>query len=101
MTDNTHAYHAIMADARDYANHDTRKPYFLGGDFFRLPPVPRSLELQYDVDLLRTAIAGARADTDETYRVLKEIVYDAIQRALRDNAQFIVTIILDEARQDL
>lgn len=98
MTDNGHIYHIILSDARDFANHDPRKPWFLGGDFFRLPHVLRGLELEYDVDMLRTAIAGAKADEEETYQLIQKIFQDSIEKAIRENPQFLVVLILEEAR---
>jgi hypothetical protein len=98
LTDNGHAYHVILSDARDFANHDPRKPWFLGGDFFRLPDVLRGLELEYDVDQLRTAVRGARADEEETRKILKEIFYDSLQKAIHENPHFLVVLILEEAR---
>ncbi len=93
------AYQIILTDARDFANHDPRKPWFLIGDFFFLPDRFDSFALHYDPDQLRAAIQGAKADENETLEVLKQIVHDSIAKAMNENPGMVGGLILDEVRR--
>lgn len=93
------AYQIILTDARDFANHDPRKPWFLGGDFFVLPPRFDSFALHYDVDQLRVALASTGEDEDATIQILTQIVRDSIHRAMTENPGMVGGLILDEVRK--
>lgn len=94
------AYQILLTDARDFANHDPRKPFFLGGDFFRLPDRFDTFALHYDPNQFNTAIAAAKADETETLDILKTIVYDSIVRAMYENPGMIGGLVLDEVRKN-
>lgn len=93
------AYQIILTDARDFANHDPRKPWFLGGDFFFLPNDFNTFALNYDVDQFRSALTASRADETETVHILKLIVYDSIVKAMRENPGMVGGLVLDEVRK--
>lgn len=93
------AVQIILSDAVEFANHDPRKPWFLGGDFFTRPARFDSFELWYDPDQFRSALKAVGADETETLETLKQIVHDAIMRSFSQNPGMVGGLILDEVRR--
>lgn len=88
----------FAADAVRLANLDPRKPWFLGGDFFK-PSDSGELELEWDPQQFAAAVASAKADVDAVMNTLRLIVHDAVMQALQHNPNVIGRIILDEVRR--
>jgi hypothetical protein len=101
------AYEKILNRAVLYANMDHRKPVWLGGDTFRVPPTFEHLELWYDADALRGAIelAGAFYNDDRTedeiMAVLTEIVQDAVRHAIAEEPEAFGALIIEQARNSI
>jgi hypothetical protein len=101
------AYQTILGAAVEFANADTRKPYYLGGDIFHTPNTFDHLELRYDPDLVKYAIQDAIArhgevrSEEEIYRLLVEIVRDAVAEAIkhdRESAEAFSALIVHQTR---
>jgi hypothetical protein len=95
------AYQIILIDAVDEANKDDRKPWFLGGDFFQLPPGHdyTSLALHYDPDAFRAAVESTGADEDAVVDTLTAIARDAIYAAIMNNPGMLGGLMLNELRR--
>lgn len=97
------AYQVILSDAVTYANRELsrRGLWFLGGDFFSLPRDGQfdTLALDFDPDQFRTAVRGAKADEDDTYEQLKDIVRSAINFGVSNNPGMVGGLVMDEIRR--
>lgn len=104
------AYQMILSVAVAYANMDSRKPWYLGGDIFKLPNTFDQLELRYDPPLVEGAITAAIQrgsevrSKDEVFDALTAIVVDAVERAIRsdqESAEAFGALIVDQARSEI
>lgn len=87
------AHQIILSTAVERANMDARKPWYLGGEIFKLPNTFQHLEIWYDPQQVAGAIATARArygevrSEDEIYALLAEIVRDAVQVTIQTDQE--------------
>lgn len=100
------AYQPILERAVTYANQDSRKPWYLGGETFRTPPDFENLELWYEPSTVKGAIADARnrrgekRTEDEVIRDLTIIVRDAVQQAIYEESEAFGALIIQKAREN-
>src|SRR4051812_25121150 len=103
------AYEKILTTAVKYANADigpTRKPWYLGGDIFRVPLNFGSLALWYEPSIVKGAIQSQRDRGYETRTEaevmagLTDVVQSAIVKAIAEEGEAFGALIMSEVRKD-
>lgn len=96
-------YSNILHTAVQYANKDYRKPSWLDGDIFYMPTSTNKLEIWYDTNTVKGAIAVAKThgyveSEEEVYNTLVEIVQDSVQTAITAHGGIFAAIIIENIR---
>lgn len=95
------AHKEILRTAAKIANRDRRKPNYLQGEIFTVPPNTEKLALRVS-PLVEDAVKDKRFENrseDEVWNELHDIVRDAVKEAIAKHYELFVGLIVEEARK--